>query len=85
MLCDLIKIFSLGLTAWKLFYTPLLTFGDSIASFLDIPDSNTLNNYLTSKYHFYKSYQVHSNTVGISMNGPNSDMTKACLANRDQL
>lgn len=46
VLCDLINIFSLGLTAWKLFRTPLLTLGDSIASFLDIPDSNTANNCL---------------------------------------
>lgn len=46
VLCNLMKIFSMGLTAWKLFRTPLLTLGDSIASFLDIPDLNTANNCL---------------------------------------
>lgn len=85
IIVNLIMIFSLGLTAWKLFRTPLLTLGDSIASFLDIPDSNTANNCLTSKYHFHKSYQARSNTVGISTDGPNSDAAEACLADRDQL
>lgn len=52
ILCNFAKSLCMGLTLWKPSSMPLLTLGDAITSFLDLPDPNTANNCLASKYGF---------------------------------
>lgn len=52
ILCNFAKCLCMGLTLWKPSSMPLLTLGDAITSFLDLPDPNTVNNCLAGKYGF---------------------------------
>lgn len=39
--CNITKMLSLAISAWKLHFDPLVTVGDAVASFLDRPDATT--------------------------------------------
>lgn len=63
LLCNFAKILCMSLTIWKPSSVPLLTLGDVIASFLDQPDPNTVDNCLASKHRFQGDKYTRLNTL----------------------
>ena len=63
ILCNFSKTFCMILTIWKPASVPLLTLGDAIASFLDQPDPNTVNNCLAGKHRFREMKYACFNTL----------------------
>ena len=52
IICNLIKAVCMGIIAWKQDPEPLVTLGDTIASFLDRPDVTTKRNCIAGKNRF---------------------------------
>ena len=55
IICNLIKTICMSLIVWKQDSEPLVTLGDAIASFLDLPDAKTEGNCIAWKARFVKS------------------------------
>ncbi|MCJ1428446.1 hypothetical protein MMC29_006356 [Sticta canariensis] len=88
--CNFSKTFCMILTIWKPSSVPLLTLGDAIASFLDQPDPNTVNNCLAGKHRFRKVKYACFNTLPswnsvVSGYGQISNAANDALIDRNQV